>query len=57
MLIGDAPLRLPQMLSFFSGRERTLREYTALLGKAGWKISHVQYTPGALSAYTTAVPV
>ena len=57
MLIGDARLRLPQMLSFFSGRERTLREYTALLGKAGWKISHVQYTPGALSAYTTAVPV
>ena len=45
------------MLTMFSGRERTFREYSALARASGWELTRVRRNPGGLWAYFTAVPV
>ena len=46
-----------KMMGMFNAREKTVGEMAALLLSAGWKAVEVRRTPGALWAYTTAVPV
>ena len=46
-----------KMMAMFDAREKTVGEMAALLLSAGWKAVEVRRTPGALWAYTTAVPV
>ncbi|KAH9925876.1 S-adenosyl-L-methionine-dependent methyltransferase [Epithele typhae] len=46
------------MMGMFDAREKAVGEMAALLLSAGWKVAEVRRsTPGALWAYTTAVPV
>ena len=45
------------MLGRFDAKERTVDEMKALTLSAGWKVTEIRRTPGALWAYTTAVPV
>lgn len=45
------------MYTVFGGKERTLREISAITSAAGWKIASVKRAEGGVWAYTTLVPV
>ena len=45
------------MYAIFGGKERTLREISAITTAAGWKIADLKRAEGGVWAYTALVPV